>query len=606
MLITTVQPRPGINQTQPNNRKTQFLLNADFILTASRQTIDVSLPWNLALRDALPLALVNSVDHLIDSPCKYTWPWFATAAAPSTFFQPALRGARHTLASKPTLESCDGRLRLPTELVYVDPTIFAGDDGYPMTLSGYTEAHYLSLNYPTWTIDSILSLGVRRLTNEEFLRDLDRMITDDSDGFHSRSLKWHEELATVLLPLVDVHELEGSIRKLGIIPLLDGSWTNSEILRGRRAPRPVFWPSNIDLHGSEAKLSFSIIKADFLLGFQRRKLFERLSITTLDPQRICNGIVAAHTASGTGSFSDPTTVSNSALISHALLLCKESWTSRSHQPPELWFASSDGRRRRGSDLYNTRYAWDFSQTHGVAGILQAMSPRLHLNYFELHTPNQEFENPLDSSVSASDRPEDFVNYVARTFRVSTVPRLVENNASDACDFSLSEDFRDLFNKFHASHVLQLILDKWAFYSSWIELEELHRHCEGCLNSRANLLRDIGKSPSRIEHGPHTKVMDTVLPDVDPLIQDGSFALPVLQVSNFEDEAVRHRLRYLGVTTHRGSKFYLKCLKAIRRQSSPSERHVAYLYEQIQGYYGDDKDEIEYVATQTPKALLTCC
>lgn len=561
----------------------------------------------MALRDALPLALVNAVDQLIDSPCKYTWPWFANAAAPSTFFQPALRAARQTIASRPILESCDGRLRLPTELVYVDPTLFAGDDGYPMTLSSSTRAHYLSLNYPPWTIDSLLGLGVRRLTNTEFLRDLGRMITDDPDGFHGQSLKWHEELATILLPLVDLHELEEAIRQLSIIPLLDGSWTNSEILKGRRAPHPVFWPSNIDLHGSEVKLLFSIIKTDSLLGFQRRKLFERLGIATLDRQRICNGIVATHLASGPGWFSDPETFGNSVLISHAVLLFEESWTSGSHKTPELWFASSDGRRRRGSDLYITRNESDFSQTQVVAGILQAMSPRLHHGYFEPQILNQHSSEVCpDSGVSASDRHEDFVNYVARTFRVSTVPRLVENHASNACDFSLSEDFRDLFNKFHASHVLQLILDKWAFYSSWIELEELHRHCEGCLNSRASLLRDIGKSPSRIEHGPHTKVMDTVLPDVDPVIQDGSFALAVLQVSNFEDEAVRHRLRYLGVTTRRESSFYLKCLKAIRKQRSPSERHVAYLYEQIQGYYGDDKDEIEYVPTQTPKALLTFC
>lgn len=559
----------------------------------------------MALRDALPLALVNAIDQLIDSPCKYTWPWFATAAAPSTFFQSALRDARHTLASRPTLESCDGRLRLPTELVYVDPTLFAGDDGRPMTLYPYTTTHYLSLNYPTWTIDSILDLGVSRLTNEEFLRDLDRMITHDPDGFHDRPSKWHEELATVLLPLVDLHDLEKAMRQLSIIPLLDGSWANSEILRGRRAPRPVFWPPDIDLHGSEAQLPFSIVKADLLLGVQRRKLFERLGITTLDPQRICNGIVAAHTASGPGSFSDPATIGNPALISHALLLFEESWTSRSHQTPELWFASSDGRRRRGSDLYITRNAWDSSQSSVVAGILQAMSPRLNLGYFEPQILKQDSsEVSPNSGVSASDRREDFVNYVARTFRVSTVPRLVENNASNACDFSLSDDFRHLFEKFHASHVLQLMLDKWSFYSAWIELDELHSHCEGCLNSRASLLRDIGKSPSRIEHGPHTKVMDTVLPDIDSLIQDGSFALAVLQVSNLGEETVKHRLRYLGVTTRRESSFYLKCLKAIRRQNNPSEQHVAYLYEQIQGYYADDKDEIEYVLVQTPKPSLT--
>lgn len=548
----------------------------------------------MALRDALSPALVSAFIQLSSSPCKYTWPWFATAAAPSPFFEPALRDVVQALAYRPILESYDGQLRLPKDLIYVDPASFASGDGCPLTLSYSTKARYLSTNYPNWTIESILDLGVRRLTNRDFLHDLDRMITDDPDRFHGRSSKWHEGLATKLLSQVDDPELEGAIRELSMIPLLDGSWANSEIRRGRRAPRPVFWPSNIDLHGSEAQLEFSIVKSDSL-GVQRRKLFERLGITTLDPQRLCNKIVAIHMIDGPGSFSDPATIGDSALISHALLLYEESWTSGSTPNPELWFASSDGRRCRGSELYITKSAGGFSQANGVDGILQSMSPSLHLGYFEPQALGQDSSGVSpDSGISASHPRQEVVDYLIRTFRVSTVPRLVKSNASNACDFALSKDFRELFDKFHASHILQLIIEKWEFYSRWIELNELHRDCESCLNSRASLLRYIGESPSRIEHGPHTTVMDTVLPDVDPLIQDGSVTLDVLQVSNFEDEAVRHRLRYLGVTTRKGSTFFLKCLRAMRRQDTPCEQHVAYLYEQIQGHYVDDKVEIEYV------------
>lgn len=74
------------------------------------------------------------------------------------------------------------------------------------------------------------------------------MITEDPKGYHGRPLKWHEDLAAVLLPQVDVPELEEAMRQLSIITLLDESWTNSEIPKGRRAPHPVFWPPNIDLH----------------------------------------------------------------------------------------------------------------------------------------------------------------------------------------------------------------------------------------------------------------------------------------------------------------------------------------------------------------------
>lgn len=85
------------------------------------------------------------------------------------------------------------------------------------------------------------------------------MIIDDPDGFHSRSPKWHEDLAAALLPLVDVPELKEVIRQLNIVPLLDGSWTNTEIRKGTRTSRPNFWPLDIDLQGSEGKLAFSVI-----------------------------------------------------------------------------------------------------------------------------------------------------------------------------------------------------------------------------------------------------------------------------------------------------------------------------------------------------------
>ena len=350
----------------------QFLLNADFILTASRQTIDVSLPWNMALRDALQLALVKALETFGNTSYKYIWPWFSTAATPSAFLEPALRDLRKALASMRSLESFDGQLRISGDLTYVDRISFSSHDGCPMTLSHSTEGHYLSLKYPAWTIDSIIDLGVSRLTSEEFIRGLDRMISDDEVEFRGRPSKWHESLAAVLLPQVDIPELKEAIQQLSIIPLLDGSWMNSEIPKGKRGQqvrRPVFWPVDIDLHGSEAKLPFSVVKLEILTDIHRHKLFERLGIETLDSQRICRGIIAAHAAKGPDSFSNGSTISNCALISHAILLYRESWAPGIHTNPELWFVSEDGRRRRGSDLYATRDVEDFSQVSGVSNIL---------------------------------------------------------------------------------------------------------------------------------------------------------------------------------------------------------------------------------------------
>lgn len=506
-----------------------------------------------------------------------------------------------------SLESCDGELRVPKDLTYVDRAFFAGDDGCPMTLDSSTETRYLSLKYSAWSIDSIVDLGVSRLTNAGFLCDLDHMITNDPSTFQDKPSGWHENLAAVLLPQVDVPGLEEKIQQLNIVPLLDGTWTNTEAPQGRRlqrVPRPVFWPEDIDLHGSEDKLLLSVVKLQSLKSSNRRKLFERLGVETLDLQRICRAIVTAHEANGPNSFKEESVTSSRALVSHAVLLYQASWAPKFNPAPDLWFVSGDGRRRRGSDLYATTDAEEFSLKCGVSTILHSTSPRLHLDYFEpeglIYASNQ---GPSSGCISSSRR--DFVNYLSRTFRVSSVPRLVEKDATNSCYFSLSDDFRVLFERFHASHIFQLILDKWECYSPWIELDELHRSCEECLSSRAILLRDIRELPSEVEHGRHMKVLDIVLPDIDPLIQDGGVNLAVLDISDFKDEFVRNKLHCLGVNTRKSPGFYLRCLKAIRRQNLPSEQHLAYLYEQIQTYWEDDKDEIEYVSISSLlKAQLT--
>lgn len=480
---------------------------------------------------------------------------------------------------------------MPKQLTYVDPTVFAGSDGCPMTLSHSTESQYLSVAYPIWTIDILIDLGMTRLTRHEFLRDLAHMITEDPDGFHGRSAKWHEDLAAILLPQVDVPELKTAIRQLSIIPLLDGTWSNSEIPHGRHAPEPAFWPSNIDLHGSEAKLPLSVINSELLVGDQRRKLFERLGIITLDAQHICDGIIAAHTPDGPGSFSDPSRIGTLELISHALLLHRESWAPIFRQEPKLWLVSADGHRYRGSELYVMRDAKGSSQTSGVHEILEAMSPRLHGSYFRETDSSNHSSDLFDGDIDTS--AEDFLTYMTRTFRIATVPRLVEKvyPGRNACSFSLSREFRTLFHNHHASDIFQLILDNWKFYSRWIEFDELHRHCQ-CPNSRANLLNDIREAPSQAEHGLNAKILDTVLPDVDPFVQVDGLPLCVVNVLNYEDLAVRYRLQYLGVITRKGYAFYLKCLHALQKQQSPSEQHIAYVYQQIQAYYAEGKDEIE--------------
>jgi hypothetical protein len=293
-------------------------MHGDFLLTANRLHIDTSSTWNQALRDGMGDVFMRFVEHATRSSLKYTWPYFVPNSDTSNFFQPARDYILKRLHESQFLESSAGTPCLPLNLIFVDPTKYADDDGRPFTMSEGTGSRYLSSNYPSWTIESILDLGVGTLTDETFLQDLEFVISTNTTAFNQRPASWHSQLAKALSPLADNPELNDVMSRLPIIPLFDGGWTSVD-------EQPVLFMKGIDAANFPLSALIAVVDSVAALDDSRRSLFERLGVQDIDNSGMCHRIAAAHASP---AFI-PEQLNKAELIRHATLLFEASW-----QPPE--------------------------------------------------------------------------------------------------------------------------------------------------------------------------------------------------------------------------------------------------------------------------------
>lgn len=372
----------------------RFLVQADFLLTASREDIESTLPWNCKIRDALAEAFLQSMFHFNNGVLKYIWPYYLPSStnAVSEFFEPTIASILRQLGESPVFESWAGDLERPSTLVHVPADLHA--DGKPFTLCNATEHRYLSSSYASWVIESMTAVGVSELSSRQFLEDLATLIKIDADMFHDKPADWHAQLATALLKLSTDPKLMPLIQDLAIIPLSDGNWS---------APRG----KTIFFAKSDASLSIpdgiQVLIVDASVGSDSAQytLFTRLGVKAWEAPEICRLIVSIH-ASATFQ---PSALTVTQIVSHAVFLFQASWV-----PPkdaDLWFATAKDERCRGRELYISGSAAPDSASGRIFAQLEKHFSVMHAEY-------------LSAMVSESG----WLDWLVQNLGLSKIPRLV--------------------------------------------------------------------------------------------------------------------------------------------------------------------------------------
>lgn len=194
------------------------------------------------------------------------------------------------------------------------------------------------------------------------------------------------------------------------------------------------------------------------------------------------------------------------------------------------------------------------------------------------------------------------SYLTRTLHLSEIPRLTRLLGSDYFGrrYSLSKEFKFLFQACSASDVLQLLNEHWTRYAEWVEpgATPQNNSNTGIADSKRHLIQEIGLCEVQTRHG-SCPLSQTILPGLDPQIDGFDIPVPILEMERCGDPTLRRRLGILGIKVENNVQYYLACLRALARQQfQPGHDAISYIYEQIQARYSSNEDEIKWVANMS--------
>ncbi|KAK5651417.1 hypothetical protein OQA88_12505 [Cercophora sp. LCS_1] len=473
----------------------KFVLNADFVLSASREAISESSAWNKALRNALPKALANAAQNLGGTGLRYTWPSFLPLRDQvDDFFGDLGESVIRLFKEMPILESVSAEIKIPRLLTFVPPR-FCDGDSLPLSMMPNNVAEsrlYLSNEYRKKDFPILLRLGVQEMSGKSFLDSLAFGISKWPEEFRGRTDGWHSRLATQLLSLLADHPEElDAIASLPLIPLQDGRWVaaRDNVAVFQTTKDETAGNAPIDFEGFELLgLKTARVRAIASGDSSRRLLFTTLGVREEDSALvICDQLAEMHD----NPIYDPKVIPPADLISHVAYMFRSGWANPNKR--NIWVITTAGNVRRGGQIYV-----DSGGFHTIRSYLHEFH-HLHPRYMAIP--------------AGSEQENKFISWLVSCCKLSIVPRLVD--APESPSFQLSDDFAYVIRTQPSSRVLLLLRDHWDYYSYWVVPSSVP---EGLVaegkrrnHSRRLVLQDLATLPVRCLGGRHFMLEHTMLP-----------------------------------------------------------------------------------------------
>ncbi|EEU43645.1 uncharacterized protein NECHADRAFT_82646 [Fusarium vanettenii 77-13-4] len=555
----------------------KFLLQGDFILTANREDVPDN-PWNRALREACADAFVRAIHHLNSGPRRYAWISYIPGRHILGFFEPLRDMILEKLSQEPILEACSRKMVAPATLSYVPLSRFTDDDGLPLTLSPSTKDLYLSCSYPALDYTLLSRLGTQTLDSNSFLQHLSSMISTRPQHFRQKPREWHEKLANVLIALYKAERHRDCIKGLEIIPLSNGEWVSADT-------GPIHFSEETQQLKIPETVPMRTVSRSIKESSSQMNLFRQLGVKPrMDSADVCLRIIKLH---GDVSFK-PGSLTHAQLEEHIAFMFRASFHPL--EAIDLWFATTDNQRVKGSSLYSRGQCEPGSLKDRIRKHVEKGYPVLHSVYTR------------DFSSNASEK-ETWSRWAQQCFHIqpSTFPRISAGapQGKRAGTLRLSNEFESLFKGCRSSDVLELLRLRWRDYSQVVE-EVFTIDGKGLGNPvkdsiMAMKVRCCTKGKS-YDHC-FRQFGETVLPSLDRIV-DGESCIPLLDVPGPPKQW--EFLKVFQVSVYRDIEYYVRCLLAMKSSAKkPLRKTVVHIYERIQADYMENKKEIRKSFMQKP-------
>ncbi|KAF2166649.1 hypothetical protein M409DRAFT_23280 [Zasmidium cellare ATCC 36951] len=546
MTNTTKTYRKTYNYLLIRDYGLPFLLQADFLLTASRQDIIEGDAWNNALKSHAHVLFVKGVETFNKTgisdtiaSVKYLWPKYAmgTHNPSGTFMDGFLKSLQSYLRHQPVLESQRGDLKPPKSMVYV-PERFCDDAGRPLLSDPEFLGNFVAQEYST---NDVNRLGVNLQNIKDFCKLLEYM---PPDVIHQKPASWHSRLASALVEASDK-----SLKEIEIIPLRGGRWV-------KPSTSSVYFPDRGQVEIPDG-IECLVVDDEAAADQSRKKLFLKLGVKTITNVAVCNLIIQRHRSLGTHD----TTLSPECLAAHAWYICMtENFLGINLSGLRL--AKQGGGLAPARQLYmdGPDTSFKMSQFFPPTGSGCSFIHPVYVNYGDsCHRPRWNRWLQFNAGVSALPRLADALN----------------------SKISITPDFRHLIDTQPSSVWMALLRDNWNHYFSKESPESF----------------DLGSEMVNCKNGRRKELSATYLPR--RAICGDKFAASLVDFVDVQDPEHTgwDKFRSFGLSTEPDLGLCLDILRAASRDTSSmtlGKEYVISLFKSIEAESLDDADEIRSI------------
>ncbi|OAL53028.1 hypothetical protein IQ07DRAFT_585016 [Pyrenochaeta sp. DS3sAY3a] len=275
-----------------------FLIQADFITSASRETIDMDCPWNEVLRDNIVAQFANVVSKFFaksDHFLRYSWPDYLPKGPMDQLWKPLYSMIVEKLQSRCILQSWESRqFKIPSQLRKLPERYLY--DSQPI-LRDLQDNRYLAPEYESRHLGILADLGATSgLTPSDIVdrvqADLVRM--DSRVKVKDPQDQWHEAFATLMVSCLrdSDSDVKLRIRRLTLIPLTGfNQWTGAPGIRGGQLS--IYFPTTESIPIPET-IGLSLVSQVAASSKKRRDLFAALGVQECLPSAVLAKIESYH------------------------------------------------------------------------------------------------------------------------------------------------------------------------------------------------------------------------------------------------------------------------------------------------------------------------
>lgn len=328
----------------------RFLMQADFILIANREDLEIFNDWNEHLLWALAQCFCKAVGRF-NAPgaeeVRYAWPGFLrdlpSVNADMNGFSPLSSRIINALKMQKVFETQEGNLVEPATGVFV-PAAFRDNEGNFILAGHAGNTEFLVSKYEQHDSNQTVLrlLGVDIMDFNSFLQILTSFIANDFETYKAKPLSWHSTLAQILLD----HASPVDLKALPLIQLMDGRWLKA--IDGKCHFETTDAKAGLEKL-PEGIQDLRIVHHQVGEDAVRRKLLEtKLGVKNLDRIEVCRLLVDFHARPDA-----PSNLSLEALIDHAVYLFEISREGRTiPKAKQFWVYDCMGNLRRAHSLYH--------------------------------------------------------------------------------------------------------------------------------------------------------------------------------------------------------------------------------------------------------------